>query len=69
MYEFRGTKGLTLAANAKRKNHLKKKEVTSELNDKDSNFGSVMFRSQYNQKLNDKANTRFNTGTRGGGKK
>jgi predicted acetyltransferase len=61
MYEFRGTKGLTLAANAKKKKKGTKSEVTSQINDNDSSFGSVMFRSQLNQKLTKKGGNRFTT--------
>ena len=53
MYEIRGTPGLTLSENAKRKTRTKK-ETTSEINENDSSLGSIMFRSQYNSKLQTK---------------
>lgn len=60
MYEFKGTKGLTLAENSRRKKKLVKSEATSEVNDRDSSFGSVMFRSQINKKITQKGESRFN---------
>lgn len=66
MYEFKGTKGLTLAANAKRKKRAIRSEAASQVNDSRSILGSVMFQSQYNQKMKargkQKANTAYDKG-------